>query len=62
MFPVKGAILIEFKFFLGIPPVLFGGVVFPLAFTALQGYQLHRRLFTRHILPHPAQIQPNSLL
>jgi hypothetical protein len=56
MLPVKGTILIKFKFFLGIPPVFFGGIVFPLTFTALQGYQLHRRLFTRHILPLPAQI------
>jgi hypothetical protein len=55
MFPVEGAILVEFKFFLGIPPVFFGGVIFPLTFTALQGHQFHRCLFARHILPLPVQ-------
>jgi hypothetical protein len=60
VFPVEGTILVEFKFFLGISPVLFGGIVFPLTFTALQGYQFHRGLFTRHILPLLVQIQANS--
>jgi hypothetical protein len=58
--PVEGTILVEFKFFLGIPPVFFGGIVFPLTFTTLQGYQFHRGLFARHILPLLVQIQANS--
>jgi hypothetical protein len=45
MFPVKGAILLEFQFFLGIPPVFFGGVILPLTFSALQSYQFHRCFF-----------------
>jgi hypothetical protein len=61
VFPVKGTVLVEFKFFLGVPPVLFGGVVFPLTFTALQGHQFHRGLFTRHMLPLPVKIRVNSL-
>jgi hypothetical protein len=58
MLPVKGAILLKFKFFLSIPPVLFGSIIFSFTFAALQGHQFHCRLFTRHSLPLPASIQP----
>jgi hypothetical protein len=49
MFPIKGAIFIKFKFFLGIPPVFFGRIVFPFTFAALQGHQFYRSFFGRHI-------------
>jgi hypothetical protein len=49
MFPVKGAIFVEFQFFLGIAPVFTGGVIPPFTLTALQSYQFHRRIFARHI-------------
>jgi hypothetical protein len=50
MLPVKGAILLEFQFFLGIAPVFLGGIIPPLTFGALQGHQLHSGFFTGHIL------------
>ena len=50
--PVKRAILFEFQLLLGIPPVLAGGIVFPLTFGALKRYQFHHLFFARHI-PSP---------
>jgi hypothetical protein len=49
MFPVKGAVFLEFQLFLGIPPVFFGGIITPFALSALQGYQFHRGLFACHV-------------
>jgi hypothetical protein len=52
VFPVMGAVFLKFQFFLDITPVLAGGIIAPLALSALQGKQLHRRLFfTRHNQP-----------
>jgi hypothetical protein len=48
MLPVKGTILLKFQLFLNIPAVFLGGIVTPLTFAALQGYQFNRCLFTRH--------------
>jgi hypothetical protein len=45
MFPVMGAIFLEFKFFLNIAPVLAGCVIAPFAVTALQGYQFNHCFF-----------------
>jgi hypothetical protein len=49
MFPVKGAIFVKLKFFLGIPPVFFGRVIFPFTLAALESHQLHRRFLGCHI-------------
>jgi len=48
VFPLKWTIFLEFQFFLGISAVFAGSVVTPLAFAALQSYQFHRCLFSRH--------------
>jgi hypothetical protein len=48
--PVKGTILFQLQFFLGVPPVLFGGIVFPFAFGTLKRNQLNRCFFARHLL------------
>jgi hypothetical protein len=45
MFAVEGAIFLEFQFFLGIPPIFFGGIIFPFTLTALQGDEFHRCFF-----------------
>ena len=46
--PVKRTILLEFQLLLGVPPVFAGSIVSPLAFTALQGYQLHHLFLACH--------------
>jgi hypothetical protein len=51
MFPVKGAIFVEFQLFLGIAPVFAGSIIPPLALTTLQSHQFHRSLLARHIKP-----------
>jgi hypothetical protein len=48
MLAVVRAIFFEFQFLLDIAPVLAGGIITPFTFTALQSYQLHRRLFACH--------------
>ena len=50
VFSVKGTVLFKFQLFLGITPVFAGSIVFPLAFTTLEGYQLNHLFLTRHIL------------
>jgi hypothetical protein len=45
---VKGAILFKFNFALGIPPVLFCCIVFPLAFGTLKRYKFNSGLFACH--------------
>jgi hypothetical protein len=56
MFSVKRTILRKFKFFLRIPAVFFGGIVFPLTFTTLKRDKFHRRLFTCH-KPSPSGLK-----
>jgi hypothetical protein len=51
MFPVMGAIFLELQFFLNIAPILAGGIVASFTLAALQSYQFHRCLFTRHKKP-----------
>jgi hypothetical protein len=48
VFAVKRAILFKFQFFLHIPPVLAGGIVPPLALTALERDKFHNLFFARH--------------
>jgi hypothetical protein len=48
VFPVKGTIFVEFQLFLGVPAVLFGSIIAPLTFAALQGHQFNGCLFARH--------------
>jgi hypothetical protein len=48
MLPVKGTVLLEFQLLLGIPPIFAGGIIAPLAFTALQGNQFNHLLFSFH--------------
>ena len=50
MLTVKRTIFLEFQLFLGIPPVFACGVVFPLAFAALERYQFHNLFLARHFL------------
>jgi hypothetical protein len=47
--PVKGTVFAKFQFFLGVAPVFLGGIIAPLALTALQGYQFYCRFLARHI-------------
>jgi hypothetical protein len=48
MFSVKRAVLFQFQLALGISPVLFGSIVFPLAFGTLKRDKFNRGLFTGH--------------
>jgi hypothetical protein len=48
MFSVERAILFKFDFTLGIPPVFFGCIVFPLAFGTLQCDKFNSGLFACH--------------
>jgi hypothetical protein len=49
MLSVKRTVFFEFQFFLGVPPVLAGGIVLPLTFTALKRYQFHYLFLACHI-------------
>jgi hypothetical protein len=51
MFPVKGTIFAEFKLFLGVAPILAGGIITPLTLATLQGHQFHRGFLARHTKP-----------
>ena len=51
MLPVKGTVLLEFQLFLGVPPVLAGGIIAPLALAALERHQFYRLFFARHFQP-----------
>jgi hypothetical protein len=55
MLPVKRTILLKLKLFLGITPVLLGGIVLPFTLGTLERHQLHGGLFTGHkpLLPSP---------
>jgi hypothetical protein len=53
MFPVKGAILVKFQFFLGITPIFTGGIVPSLAYGTLQSDKLYRRFLAGHNLLLP---------
>ena len=48
--PVERTVLLKLQLFLGIAAVFAGGVVFPLAFGALERYQFNDLLLTGHIL------------
>ena len=50
MLPVKGTVLLEFKLFLGIPPVFAGGIVSPFTLGTLEGYQFCYLFLACHIL------------
>jgi hypothetical protein len=55
--PVKGTVFLEFQLLLSVAPVLFCGIVTPLAFGALQSHQFYRRLLlTRHLYIPPYQL------
>jgi hypothetical protein len=59
VFPVEGAVLVQFELFLHISPVLLGGVVLPLAFGTLKRDKLHRCLFSRHNKT-PSRLKPEK--
>jgi hypothetical protein len=48
MFSVEGAVLFKLNLALGIPPVLFGCIVFPLAFGTLQRNKFYSGFFACH--------------
>jgi hypothetical protein len=48
MLPIKGTVLIQFQLFLGVPPILGGGVIPPLTFAALKRHQFHDLFLARH--------------
>jgi uncharacterized membrane protein YjgN (DUF898 family) len=50
MLPFKGTIFLKFQLFLDIPAVFTGSIIAPLAFTALQRYQLNHLLLACHTL------------
>jgi hypothetical protein len=48
MFPVKGTVLPQFQLFLGVSPVLMGGIVAAFTFAALKRHQFHHRFLACH--------------
>jgi hypothetical protein len=53
MLTVKGTVLVQLQFFLGIPPILRGGIVPPLTFATLKRHQLNYLFLACHIEPLP---------